>query len=139
MNSLGRLIKARRVQLGMAQKQLGDAVGVTDSAISLVEGGTTKEMQPATLERVALALGMDVNDLTHPSAPLREVLQETATGLAEALRGSRTEALARAQREASLALLDCVIQGTLTVEDLGVVRGMIETLAAKNRARGNGV
>lgn len=131
-NSLGRLVRARRVQLGMSQRELGRQAGVTDSAISLIETGVTQSVTPNVLHKLAEALQVPIDDLLSPNMQLQAVLADTEKGLAEALRGPRVEALLQAQEDASTALMSGIVRGTLTVDDLKMVRTMIESLVAKN-------
>lgn len=131
-NSLGRLVRARRVQLGLSQRELGRQAGVTDSAISLIETGITQSVTPSVLQKLAEALQIPLDDLLSPNTQLQAVLADTERGLAEALRGPRMEALLQAQEDASGALMSGIIRGTLTVDDLKMVKTMIDSLVAKN-------
>lgn len=131
-NQLGQLIRARRVQLRMSQRELGALAGVTDSAISLIETGVTQTVTPGVMERLATALQVNAEDLLHPGAQLQSALAATAGGLAEALRGPRAETLMKAQEEACGALMTGIVRGTLTIDDLRMLTSMIETLRAKN-------
>lgn len=51
-------VRSRRVELGMTQKQLADAVGVTQPAIALVETESNRAA-PWTVVRIARAFGDD--------------------------------------------------------------------------------
>lgn len=56
------LIREYRTRLGMTMKELGDKVGVTESAISLYELGKRKPDYEMLL-KLSEALGTDVNHL----------------------------------------------------------------------------
>ncbi len=56
------LIKAWRIHLGMTQKQVADKAGITQAALSQMER-TEQEKRTATLEKLALAMGLSVEQL----------------------------------------------------------------------------
>ena len=60
--SFGKRIRALRKAAGLTQEQLGDAVGVTRSAISLIErGGGYPSIE--TADAIAQTLGIPIEDL----------------------------------------------------------------------------
>lgn len=52
----GEIIKARRLQLGLTQEQLGDLIGVNKSAIAKYESGKIENMKRLTVAKLAKAL-----------------------------------------------------------------------------------
>jgi len=56
------LIKAWRVHLGMTQKQVAAKAGITQAALSQMER-TEQENRTATLEKLAMAMGLSVEQL----------------------------------------------------------------------------
>lgn len=56
------LIKAWRVHLGMTQKQVSAKAGITQAALSQMEKSEQKN-RTATLEKLALAMGLSVEQL----------------------------------------------------------------------------
>nr|WP_269764190.1 helix-turn-helix transcriptional regulator [Desulfobacula toluolica] len=56
------LIKAWRVHLGMTQKQVAGKAGITQAALSQMER-TEQENKTSTLEKLALAMGLSVEQL----------------------------------------------------------------------------
>lgn len=56
--SFGRYIVSLREQKGMSQRKLAELAGVTNSTISRIEADSVKP-DPATLDKLALALGED--------------------------------------------------------------------------------
>lgn len=62
MNSIGKIIRARREELNMKQKALADTVGLSSAYINRVEKGESK---PAAgfLEKISLPLQLDFIDL----------------------------------------------------------------------------
>ena len=56
------LIKAWRMYLGKTQKEIAEALGIGQSAFAQIE--KSKKCQKATLEKVAVALGVDPGQLT---------------------------------------------------------------------------
>lgn len=59
---VGQRIKAARQRIGWSQQRLGDLVGVSKSAVSQWESGTTGQLQ-ANLRRAAMALGIPLSEL----------------------------------------------------------------------------
>lgn len=56
MLELGQFIKEKREASGMSQKTLGEAAGISDSAIQRIEAGTRKSPGWDTLCKIAKAL-----------------------------------------------------------------------------------
>ena len=56
------LIKAWRIHLGLTQKQVAEKAGITQSALSQMEK-TDQEKRTATLEKLAHAMGLSVEQL----------------------------------------------------------------------------
>ena len=76
MLELGQFIKEKREAAGMSQKALGEAAGLSDSAIQRIEAGTRKAPGWDTLCKIAKALDIHagyitVDDLQPYSAPVR--------------------------------------------------------------------
>lgn len=88
--TLGRQVRHLRTSRGLTLEQLGQAVGVTPSLLSLVENGR-REPRLSLLRDVAQALGVTLNDLLDPAPPSRRAALEIA--------------LDRAQRSGSFARL----------------------------------
>lgn len=59
LRALGGKIHARRVELGLSMKQLGDQAGVNASTVLRLERGVFAEPRPDTLIRLAEALDLD--------------------------------------------------------------------------------
>lgn len=60
---IGNLIKLRRTELGMSQKELAERCGYTNrSTISRIESGD-RDVPVKQLKKIAAALGMDAEDL----------------------------------------------------------------------------
>jgi transcriptional regulator with XRE-family HTH domain len=58
---LGRTFRALRIRRGWRQQDLGDAAGVSQDTISLLERGHLGGMSIGTVARIAEALGADIN------------------------------------------------------------------------------
>jgi XRE family transcriptional regulator, fatty acid utilization regulator len=58
----GKRIKELREQAGMTQEQLGEALGITHSAVSLIESGK-RGLNVKTADKIAHALGVTLNEL----------------------------------------------------------------------------
>lgn len=56
----GRLIKELRVNSGMSQRELGERLGTTQSAIARLEAGNA-EPKLGTLQKLAMAFGRDLH------------------------------------------------------------------------------
>lgn len=61
--TLGVKVKQTRENLGMNQKQLAEASGITQATISRIESGQVKESKSESLKRLAKALGITVDYL----------------------------------------------------------------------------
>lgn len=79
LTSFGKTIRARRISLGMTQKDLGDAIGVTYQYVSELEAGTDKATLRTLIKtasalggrlRVSLGLGTPDDPLTEEEAQL---------------------------------------------------------------------
>ena len=60
---LGENIKKYRLNLGLSIKELSEKSGVCSSTISQIETGKRKSLRSESLEKVARALNLNVNDL----------------------------------------------------------------------------
>ena len=58
--SIGAQVRARRLQVGMSQEKLGDALGLTFQQIQKYEKGTNR-MAISRLDEIAKALGVDIS------------------------------------------------------------------------------
>ena len=58
----GKRIKELRGQAGMTQAELGEALGITHSAISLIEANK-RGLSIKTADKIVAALGATLNDL----------------------------------------------------------------------------
>ena len=58
--AIGAQVRARRLQVGMSQERLGDALGLTFQQIQKYEKGTNR-MAISRLDEIARALGVDIN------------------------------------------------------------------------------
>lgn len=56
------LVKAWRIHLGMTQKEVARKAGITQAALSQMEK-SSNELRSSTLEKLATALGVDVEQL----------------------------------------------------------------------------
>jgi len=61
--TLGEKVRRMREKLGMNQKQLAEASGITQATISRIESGQVKELKSEALKRLAKALGITVDYL----------------------------------------------------------------------------
>jgi len=68
---IGDIIKRRRLELGLIQKELENRSGVTQSMISKVEGGSAENVSIDVLRRLAKALNCTLVDLL-PEADKRK-------------------------------------------------------------------
>lgn len=68
---IGDIIKRRRLELGLIQKELESRSGVTQSMISKVEGGSAENVSIDVLRRLAKALNCTLVDLL-PEADKRK-------------------------------------------------------------------
>jgi transcriptional regulator with XRE-family HTH domain len=60
---IGDIIKRKRLELGLVQKELENRSGVTQSMISKVEGGSAENVSIDVLRRLAKALNCTLVDL----------------------------------------------------------------------------
>lgn len=60
---IGDIIKRKRLELGLVQKELENRSGVTQSMISKVEGGSAENVSIDVLRRLAKALNCNLVDL----------------------------------------------------------------------------
>ncbi|WP_407521877.1 helix-turn-helix domain-containing protein [Methylobacterium oryzisoli] len=72
--SLGERIMVRRKRLGILQTELGHAIGCNGDAISRFERG--RNVPPDLLPRIAMALGVPVEDLTSDVAQIEPTREE---------------------------------------------------------------
>lgn len=84
MPNLGQLIKSKREAVGLSQKKLGNACGLSDSEIMKIENGVRKKPNWENLCKIAQALNfhpfefllvagyISENDI-HPSTQLRNL------------------------------------------------------------------
>lgn len=75
MKETGQIIKSRRSELKLSQKQLADLVGVQPSTISRWETGSGYPDQ-CTISKVATELGITVNDLLGLEAEEEELFKK---------------------------------------------------------------
>ena len=80
MSSIGRLLRERRLALGLSQERLAEAAGVSARSINRWEQGTVVP-QPAARRRLAEELGLDPADLS-PTPPLTLSLDPPTAPLA---------------------------------------------------------
>jgi Zn-dependent peptidase ImmA (M78 family) len=99
MNHVGDVILATRRAAGMTQEQLAAALDITQAALSRYENNL-RDPDPATLERLAEALGVSQTFLTH-----RYQLQGAIAADAHMRRQKTTKASAWKHAEAQLNLL----------------------------------
>jgi transcriptional regulator with XRE-family HTH domain len=68
--TLGKILKERRIQLGLTQRALADQVAIKASHVAYIESGRRRPSL-MLLERIATALGLDRRELfvlAHPEA-----------------------------------------------------------------------
>lgn len=61
--TLGQTLKARRIERGLTQEQLEERSGVSQTHISQIESGKTRQPTDATLYALADALGFELAEL----------------------------------------------------------------------------
>lgn len=64
-NKVGREVARLRAERGMSQKELAEAAGVTEQALSRIENGV-REPRLETLRHIAVGLRVDVGGLLEP-------------------------------------------------------------------------
>jgi transcriptional regulator with XRE-family HTH domain len=63
LKQLGSLLKSERERAGMTVRQLAEAAGLVPSTVSRLETGFIASPKPEHLQRLAQALGIDVEEL----------------------------------------------------------------------------
>lgn len=61
--SFGQLVRARRAELGLSQRSLAGAIGVSQEWVSKIETGTIRAPRADTIIRMAIVLRLDLTDL----------------------------------------------------------------------------
>ena len=103
LDAIGHKIKVARVRADLNQKQLGAAIGSTQSWIFLVEDGQ-QNLQISSLRRIASALNVSVRSLL-PDEPDVDLGADRASQVGSVLRTSiaeTTQALGAVQQTLSL-------------------------------------
>ncbi len=74
--SLAEVVRARRAELGLSQRELSKRAGVADATISKLE---TAQLSPSldTLAKVATGLAMDLAELITTAAPPKGRMRES--------------------------------------------------------------
>jgi transcriptional regulator with XRE-family HTH domain len=72
LQQLGSLLKRERERAGMTVRQLADAAGLVPSTVSRLETGFIATPRPEHLQRLAHALGIDVEELYVAAGYLNE-------------------------------------------------------------------
>lgn len=67
--SIGEKIKNARIQMGLTQQELGDAIGVQKSAIAKYENGRVVNIKRSTLQKIASTLKMRPSELVFEDLP----------------------------------------------------------------------
>ena len=80
--TLGHRIRHFRGERGLTLDQLGDAVGLAGSQLSLIENGK-REPKLSTLDALAASLGVELADLLAREAPSRRAALELELGRAQ--------------------------------------------------------
>lgn len=121
MMILGKRIKHFRIQTGMTLEQLGDAVGVVPSQLSLIENGR-REPKLSVLNSIATTLNVSVPELLSTEAPDRRSELEI-----------ELERLQRSELYTSLNLP--IVRSTKGLSDdaLEAIVGMHKEMERKNR------
>ncbi len=72
-NTLGQFVRQRRESIGLSQRALAKKAKISHSAIYRLEGGEVVS-ETETIEAIALALGLTLNDLlnAHLGKPVNE-------------------------------------------------------------------
>jgi DNA-binding XRE family transcriptional regulator len=66
MGDIGKIMRARRLELGLTLRQVADRSGMSYQLISQIEIGNRPNPTRNTLQKLAVALEMDVRDLLDP-------------------------------------------------------------------------
>ncbi len=77
-DSLGRRIKQRRLEKGMTQRELADAVGITVPYMSKIEADRETPTDEK-IQRIAIQLDLNVDELTLAAGRLPEDVMERLT------------------------------------------------------------
>lgn len=80
---LGDYIKARRIELGLGQAQVGDSAGITKSHMSQIESGKIALPNADIRRRLAAALGVSHLDLLVAAGEITEAELGTSVGVVE--------------------------------------------------------
>lgn len=83
MDSMGERISYRRKEIGMTQEELGKLIGVTKATVHKYEVGAILRIDPAMIEKIAMALrispsilvGWEVDNNLLPDAHRQELLE----------------------------------------------------------------
>jgi transcriptional regulator with XRE-family HTH domain len=78
IETIGDRIKRVREELGLTQKQVGEAAGISSSAVSQIESGNSTTLKPENLFPIAEILGKDAEWLVTGKGnerPLRGIVQ----------------------------------------------------------------
>ena len=121
MMILGKRIKHFRTQTGMTLEQLGDAVGVVPSQLSLIENGR-REPKLSVLNAIATTLNVSVTELLSTEAPDRRSELEI-----------ELERLQRSELYTSLNLPIVRSSKGLSDDALEAIVGMHKEMDRKNR------
>jgi transcriptional regulator with XRE-family HTH domain len=78
LETLGRMVRDRRKSLKIAQDELAKLVGTSQGYISNLEKGKQPNPTTATLNKIAQALHMDVEELTKTSTEPIQVTRSTS-------------------------------------------------------------
>ena len=99
MAEFGERLRKLRGEKGMSQKDVADAVGMTQAAISQLESGR-RVATPKTVKRLAEAIGVDIEELAGEDEGEFElkVLMRTAKGVSPVTLRRITELLELAKR-----------------------------------------
>jgi transcriptional regulator with XRE-family HTH domain len=90
-SSRGKLIAARRRELGLSQEQLAARAGISKPTVQNIEAGRQRNPQPDTLAKIAKALQLSIRELTGERVPVLDAMREAAE-IVEGFRPStRTE------------------------------------------------
>lgn len=69
--TLGKRVQSKREELGMNQKQLADACGLTQATISRIESEQVNELKSEALKRLAGALGVTTDYLVGKTTQMK--------------------------------------------------------------------
>jgi transcriptional regulator with XRE-family HTH domain len=60
---IGQLVRLRRIEAGLSQRELAKAAGLTNGAISMIERGLRHNLRFDTIGRIANVLQIDLTQL----------------------------------------------------------------------------